>query len=131
MDQSRKIVIKETLIVTVGVLICCAIMVGVFALIGKLDLSVILGAAIGWLLTCANFFFLAVGATLAADKAADQNVQGGKNIMRSSMALRVLVLFGIMFVLAKSGVCNILALVLPLVFLRPVIMLGEFFRKKG
>lgn len=131
MDESRKIVIKETAIVVIGELILCALMVGVFALIGKFDMSVLLGALFGWLLTSGNFFFLAVSTSLAADKAEDQNVQGGKNLMRSSMALRMLVLFGLMFVLAKSGLCNVFALVLPLAFLRPVLMLGEFFRKKG
>ena len=130
MDQTRKIVMKETLIVLIGVLLFSAAMVGVFALLGKCDLSVILGALFGWLLTSGNFFFLAVGATVAADKAQEQNVQGGKNLMRSSMAIRMLVLFGIMFLLAKSGICNVLALVLPLAFMRPVLMLGEFFRKK-
>lgn len=131
MDQSRKIVIKETAIVVVGELLCCGIMVGIFGLLDKLDSKVLLGALFGWLLTCGNFFFLAVSATLAADKAQDQNVQGGKNLMRSSMAIRALALFGLMFLLAKSGLCNVFALVLPLAFLRPVLMLGEFFRKKG
>ena len=131
MEQSRKIVLKETAIVVLGELLLCAIMVGIFALVERYDTSVLLGAVFGWLLTSGNFFFLAVGATLAADKAEKQNVQGGKNLMRSSMALRVLVLFGLMFLLAKSGLCNIFALVLPLAFLRPVLMLGEFFRKKG
>lgn len=129
--ESRKIVLKETAIVVIGELILCAMMVGIFALVGKFDRSVVLGALFGWLLTSGNFFFLAVAATLAADKAQEQNVQGGKNLMRSSMALRLLVLFGLMFILAKSGMCNVLALVLPLAFLRPVLMLGEFFRKKG
>ena len=32
---------------------------------------------------------------------------------------------------AKSGVFDVLALVLPLLFVRPVITLAEFFRKKG
>lgn len=129
--ESRKIVLKETAIVVIGELILCAMMVGIFALVGKFDRSVVLGALFGWLLTSGNFFFLAVAATLAADKAQEQNVQGGKNLMRSSMALRLLVLFGLMFILAKSGICSVLALVLPLAFLRPVLMLGEFFRKKG
>lgn len=131
MDESRKVVLKETLIVVLGELLFCAIMVGVFALIGKYDSSVLLGAIFGWLLTSGNFFFLAVGATLAADKAQEQNVSGGRNLMRASMGLRMLVLFGLMFILAKSGICNVFALVLPLAFLRPVLMLGEFFRKKG
>ena len=131
MDQSRKIVLRETAIVLLGEFIMCGIMVGVFALLGKLDRAVILGALFGWLLTSGNFFFLALAANLAADKAEQDNVRGGQNLMRSSMGLRMLALFGLMFLLAKSGLCNVFALVLPLAFLRPVLMLGEFFRKKG
>ena len=41
-------------------------------------------------------------------------------------------LFAALLILcAKSGVFDVLALVLPLLFVRPVITLAEFFRKKG
>jgi hypothetical protein len=36
-----------------------------------------------------------------------------------------------MFALAKSGLCNVFSLVLPLLFVRPVLNLTQFFRKKG
>ena len=48
--ESRKIVLKETAIVTLGELILCAVMLGIFALVGKMDRSVVLGAVFGWLL---------------------------------------------------------------------------------
>ena len=51
--------------------------------------------------------------------------------MRMSFLLRYLVLFLILFAAAKSGRFQVLALVLPLVFVRPILMLGEFFRKSG
>ena len=129
--DSRKIVLRETAIIAIGELICCAIMVGIFALIGKYDRSVFLGALVGCVLTVSNFFFMAVGTSLAADKAQDQQVSAGKNLLRGSMGLRYLILAVLLFVFAKSGICNVLALVLPLVFVRPVLMISEFFRKKG
>ena len=129
--ESRKIVYRETAVVAIGEAICCAIMVGVFALLGECDTSVLLGAFFGWALTVGNFLFMAIGTSLAADKAQAQDVKGGKAVIQSSMALRLLVLFVLLFALAKSGFCNVFALALPLAFVRPVLMLGEFFRKKG
>ncbi len=131
MDESRKIVLRETAIIAAGELICCGIMVGVFALVGSFQWNVLWGALVGYALTVGNFFFMAVGTALAADKAQAQNVTSGKNVIRSSMALRYLILFVLLFAFAKSGLCNVLALVLPLAFVRPVLMFGEFFRKKG
>ena len=130
MIESRKIVLRETAVIALGEAVCCGIMVCVFALIGRFDLGVLWGALIGFVLTVGNFFVMAVGTSLAADKAQEQNVSAGKNLLRSSMGLRYLVLFIIMFALAKSGICNVFALVLPLAFVRPVLMLAEFFRKK-
>lgn len=129
--DSRRIVFKETAIIAVGELICTAVMLGVFALIGKFDRSVILGGVFGCLLAILNFFFMAVGASLAADKAEKQDVKGGKGIVQTSMLLRYILLFVILFALGKSGICNLFALVIPLVFVRPVLTVGEFFRKKG
>ena len=33
--------------------------------------------------------------------------------------------------IAKSGFCNPIALVVPLIFTRPILTVGEFFRKSG
>ena len=129
--DSRKIVFRETAIIAVGEVICAAVMMGIFALLGKFDISVLLGGVFGGVLAILNFFFMAVGASLAADKAENQNVKGGQGIIKSSMLIRYLLLFVILFALAKSGICNRLALILPLVFVRPVLSVGEFFRKKG
>jgi len=129
--DSRKIVFRETAIIAVGEVICTVAMIGVFALIGKYDRSVLLGGVFGCILSILNFFFMAIGASLAADKAEAQDVKGGKGIVQMSMLLRYILLFVILFALAKSELCNIFALVIPLVFVRPVLTVGEFFRKKG
>lgn len=131
MDVSRKIVLRETAIVAIGEALCCGIMVGIFALLKAFSLPVLWGTLVGYFLTVANFFVMAVGTSLAADKAQEQNVSAGQNLLRSSMALRYLVLIVALIAFAKSGICNVLSMALPLVFVRPVLMFAEFFRKKG
>ena len=74
---------------------------------------------------------MAVAATLAADRAEQQDVEGGKKLMKASYPVRLLVLAVILFAFAKSGLCNVFALVLPLVFTRPILTITEFFRKPG
>lgn len=129
--DSRKLVLNETAIVAVGQVICVSMMIGIFALLGYFDRSVLLGGILGGLLCVANFFFMSVGAMVAADKAESQNVNGGNATIRISYLLRTVALFIIMFALVKSGLCNVIALVLPLAFLRPIITIAEFFRKGG
>jgi hypothetical protein len=129
--DSRRFVLKETAIVLLGEILCSGAMVGIFALLGKFDSAVLLGAAVGAVLATLNFFFMAVGATLAADKAENQNVKGGKAMIQSSYLIRLVVLFAILFAFAKSGLCNVIALVVPLIFVRPVLTIAEFFRKPG
>lgn len=131
MAQSRKIVFEETGRIAIGEAVCCALMVGVYLLLGRFDKHVLLGAIAGFLLTVGNFFLMAVGTNLAADKAEQKDVGGGKKLIRSSMALRSALLVVLLFALVKSGLCDVLALALPLVFVRPVLMICEFFRKKG
>ena len=129
--DSRKIVIKESATVLAGVTICSAAMVGVFALLGKFDSSIALGALVGTVAASLNFFFMAVIAMIAADKAEQQNVKGGEALIRGSYPIRMAVLFLVLFAFAKSGLCNPIALVVPLVFVRPTITITEFFRKSG
>ena len=130
MEGSRKIALRETLYILIGVSILTAVMFGVYGILGKFDLSVLLGGVVGTLLAVGNFFFMAVAATLAADKAQQQNVNGGKQIMSASFPLRFLVLAGVLLLCGISGKFNPIALVLPLVFVRPVLTLSEFFRKR-
>ena len=129
--NSRKYVFKETLTIAVGEAICVAVRLGVFALLGKFDRSVVLGGILGGLIAVGNFFFMAVGVTLAADKAEEQDVRGGKAMVSSSYTIRLIVMAVVLFAAAKSGYCNVFALVIPLVFVRPVLTVGEFFRKSG
>lgn len=129
--DSRKIVFRETAVIAIGEAVGVALMLAVFAMLNAFDRSVLLGGIIGGVLTIANFFFMAIGTSLAADKAENQNVQGGQSVIRSSYLLRMVVLFVLMFACIKSGLCNVIALVVPMVFVRPTMAIAEFFRKKG
>jgi len=129
--DSRKIVRQETGIVALGEGICLALMLAVCALLGFFSRSVILGGVVGTLLAVANFFFMAVNVCSAADKAAGQDVKGGKSMVKFSYSARMIALFVILFACVKSGYCNVFTSVLPLAFVRPILTLAEFFRKDG
>ena len=129
--ESRKIVYRETGIVAIGVTVCTAVMMLVYALLGRFELSVLWGGLTGAVLSIGNFFLMALGTSLAADKAENQDVKGGSLLVRNSYMLRLLGLFVVLIVCAKTEVFNLIALVLPLVFVRPTLTVVEFFRKKG
>lgn len=128
--DSRRLVLSETRIVLLGEVIGVAAMLGVFALLGRFDMSVLLGGLIGGLLSVANFFFMAANAVMAGDRAAGQDMKGGRKLIRLSYTVRVIVIFALLFAVVKSGVGNVFASVLPLLFVRPIITIAEFFRKK-
>ena len=128
--DSRKIVFQETGIIAVGDLICCAIMIGAFYALGYFQMSVLWSALGGWAITVANYFFMAVTVSLAADKAANGDVQTGQKMVQVSSVVRLVAMAAVLFFAIKLG-ANVLALALPLIFERPVLMLAEFFRKKG
>ena len=129
--DSRKIVFRETGIVLIGEVLGVGAMLGVFALMGAFDVKVLLGGAVGGLLAVGNFFAMAVCASLAADRAQQQNVKGGQALMHTSYLIRVVVLFVLLIACAKSGRFNVIALAVPIIFPRITITFAEFFRKKG
>lgn len=131
MTESRKFVLKESLVILIGELICVALLCGIYALLGRFGIPVLLGGLVGAVVATGNFFFMAVVATLAADRAENQDVEGGKKLLKASYPMRLLAIAAILVLCAISGWFDVLALALPLVFVRPILTLVEFFRKKG
>ena len=80
---------------------------------------------------CGSIRFMAVSAETAADRAVNGNVKGGKAAIASSFYMRLFAMAAILIALAKSGVCNPVAMVVPLVLTRIIITVVEFFRKSG
>ena len=54
---------------------------------------------------------------------------GGKSVIRLSYIIRLLVLAGLLFAFYKSGLVDPFALVIPLLFVRIIILLKSFFGK--
>ena len=129
MDR-RKELLQQTGIVALGEALGVAAMIGIFALLGKLNMSVLWGGLVGGLVAIANFFVMAIGVHIAADKAKNQDVKGGQAAIKGSYGLRMIVMAVVLFAFAKSGICNVIALVVPLVFVRFTLTLWEFFRRK-
>ena len=69
MIESRKIVFRETAVVLLGVVACTAVMFVIYFLLNFFSKKVLLSGIVGSILAIANFFFMAVGTALAADKA--------------------------------------------------------------
>ena len=133
MEQSRKEVLKQTGTIAIGQAVGTVIMIGVFLLLKKFNITVVWCALLGNILAIGNFFVMAVIATLAADKARNQDVEGGQKLMKGSYPIRLLVLAGVLALCAWKGkeIFNILALALPLTFVHFTAMILGFFRKKG
>lgn len=127
--DSRKVVYQETVIVAIGEVILSAVMVGVFAALGYFKMNVLWGAVTGCLAMTANYFLMAAVVSVAADKATAGQVKEAQKMIKVSSLLRLLLLGVIMFVGFKLG-ANVIAMLLPLLFVRPILLFAEFFRKK-
>lgn len=131
MEQTKKELWRQLGIVGLCHVLGVAAMIGIFALLGHFDYTVALGGLVGGLVSFLNFFFMVIGLSAAADRAQNQDANGGKGLVKGSYFIRIAVMFLVLFACAKSGHCNVIALVVPLLFVRPALMVAEFFGKKG
>ena len=129
--NSKNTAFQETRTILLGQILCTAAMIAVFAVLGYYQFSVLLGGIAGVLIATANYFFMSFFANRAADKAEAQDVAGGQKLIQLSYMGRMLGMFLALIVLAKSGFCHPLSLVLPLAFTRPILTIAEIFNKKG
>lgn len=129
--DNRKYVFSQVLTVLIGELLLSALMVGVFAILGHFDKSVVYGAAAGAVITTLNHLVLVLSVMAASEKAEKQDVKGGQMLIQMSYFGRTIGLFLILVLCAKSGIFNLIALVIPLVFTRPILTITEKYNKKG
>ena len=128
---SKNTTLRDTAVVALGQALGTAVMIAVFALLGKFTLAVALGGLVGAAIATANFFFMAFFANRAADMAESQDIAGGQKLIQLSYMGRMLGTFLVLILCAKSGYFHPLALVLPLAFTRPALTFAEIFKKKG
>lgn len=121
---------RELLIFAAGELIGLGLMLGVYALLHKFSLMVVLGGCVGAALAILNYALTALGVARAADKAEQGDAVGARRMISLSMTVRYLLLIGALVGCALSGRFDVVAMVIPLLLGRLVISLGELFRKK-
>ena len=128
--DSRKQILRQTGEIALGVALCTGAMLIVYYAIGQFTTRVLYGAIVGFCLGVGNFLVMAILASRAADKAQAQDVSAGKALIQGSYLGRMILLFVILVVLVKVQLCDPLAMVIPLVFVRPVITVTELLIKK-
>ncbi len=122
-------ILKNTAIVALGVLLCSGVMVGVFAAFGSFSANVVVSAIAGSVMITLNYFFMAITVCMATERAAAGEVEQAKKSIQLSSTVR-LVCMGVVLIAGIKLGANVIALALPLVFLRPVLVVMEFFGKK-
>jgi hypothetical protein len=128
----NKAAIKQLVGVCIGEVICICLMLGVYAIIGRFTVKVLLGAVCGGVLSLLNFLFLSITVSRAADRAEKTGeASKAKLSVQSSSVIRMLVLAVAYIAILKAGLCEPIAAILPLVFVQISITLMEYFRKDG
>ena len=129
MNKSEGNAVKnETVKIAVGEAVCVLLMLGVYALIGHFSVKVLCGSVFGGIVTVLNFFFMALTVDRAADKYGDSVKQIKKSI-GASYIFRLIVVLGVLALAIVSGYCDVLATLLPLVFVRPILLVEEYLLK--
>lgn len=109
---------------------CSAIMLAIYAVVGRFTTAVLLGGLLGTVIAVGNFLALSITVSNALDRAAagDNSVKACMSIQSSSV-VRTAILAVIYVLLFHAKVCDPLAALLPLLFAQAAIKLIEFFRK--
>ena len=105
---------KETAYIAAWVLLLSLLMEAVFLLLGKWDLSVLAGNAIGGIAAVANFLLLGITVTRAASGPKEKSALR----VRSSMTARLLGLAAVCALAVGLLHTNVYATLLPLLFYR-------------
>ena len=122
--------LREVAVIAAGELLVLGLICGAYALLGKLDGKVLLGGAVGVVIAVLNYFLMAIGIWAAAARAEAGQPAKGKLLINLSTLGRFALMAALLLIGAKSGACNIIAMVIPLLAFRPLIFVGEFFRRK-
>lgn len=127
--DSRKTILKDTGLLLLGELAGSGLLAGVFAAFHAFSLTVAISALVGSFVITVNYFAMSVVLSVAADHAEAGDLKKAQHMAQMSSTVRLLCMGVILLLAIKLG-ANVIALVLPLLSMRPVLMLMEFFRKK-
>ena len=125
-EKVDKTVIKETLYISVWVLILSAVTQALFLIIGKWSLSVLFGNLLSGVTGILNFFLM--GLTVQAAVIKDEKKAALS--MKVSQILRMLLIFAVAAVGVLLDCFNTVTVILPLFFPRIAISFRPLFNKK-
>lgn len=117
MRRIDPVVEKETKYIAVWVLLLSALMQAVFLVIGRWDVSVLLGNVLSGVAVVANFFAMA----LAVQKAVAEEQKQAKQTMHASNAVRMLAMFVVLAVGVLLPVFSTWTVIIPFVFPRLIV----------
>ena len=129
--QKHRDIFEQTGRLAVAVALCIAAMLAVYALAGRFDNAVLIGALVGFVLAMGNFLSLSITVSNALDRSANGgSPQKAQLEIQTSSVVRPVVLVIIYILLFRAKLCDPVAAILPLLFAQVCIKLIEFFRKE-
>ncbi|NMB43627.1 MAG: ATP synthase subunit I [Clostridiales bacterium] len=125
---------KEVVTIGIGIVTCSIITIVVFLIIGKFDLSVLLGGIYGGVVSFLNFLFLAFTVQRIADMAEQNLVDDAKKRMQASYSSRQLgmtIAIGIgLFIGSRYGIFHWFPMIIAASYPRLTIFTLSLFNKK-
>ena len=119
-------ILKETIYIGTIAFLFNVVMQSVFLIIGKWDITILLGGLLGFIASVGNFFLMG----LSVQSAVNKDEKDAKTTMKLSQSLRLLLLFVIAVIGYVVPVFNIIAVIIPYIFPRLAIALTPLLRKK-
>ena len=127
--ENRNTTIREQLPVFLAQGLLCLAMVGVYALLGRLNRAVILGAAVGTVVSLLNHLALILS-LLGAESS--ESAQKGQLKAQGNFLLRMLLMIAALVLALKLGKTDPIATLLPLILMRIALFLGGLMiNRKG
>lgn len=126
MKNNKNPVIHATLKLSLGMVICLSVMLGVYWLIDRFTIWILISGAVGTVVSIGNFFFMAVGLSNIPEGADAAQI---KLRAQSSFMVRTFALLAILVVAIKLVGCDTIATLLPLLFTKPILMIEQFISK--
>lgn len=129
MEHQNKAIraLRSMLPILLTVPVMSGIMIGIYALLGKLTAQVLLGALLGTVAALLNFTVMTFSVIKAEDA---ESPEKGALQVRGNYTLRMIVLAVVLILALKTKRFDPVTTVLPLCFTRIAIFLSELFRKK-
>lgn len=149
--QKNNLPLYEIAALTIGEIIVSLIVVAVYLIIGggKIHYSVITGAALGSAVIVLNFLFLSISTNRAIDKvmaergdaemgeeeAAEWAAKHQSTIQSASKLSYVVRMLSMVATLVLAfllgNVFDLIATLVPLLMMRPILMISQFIKRKG